>query len=234
MERRVFLSRGSALVGLGFRGLWLRGPGLGGLASFVAACGPDSSGRAAGDGSSSPLRVVVRPWADDIVRLARAEPPEPVAYVSMASRQVFVAYEHRDRASWLLDAHISVSTGLWRMPLHGDPPGVPVTPGDPLREFEELDLSAWDPAVAPSIDDVRIVRGRPVARAVRLDCGEAPRGAQVRYRVGPRTVVVSDSSTDVTMREDFVLGGTGLRFTDATCSSRAEVVQLVGWRVRGG
>lgn len=181
-----------------------------------------------------PMSLVVRPWADDIVWLARAEPPQPVAYVSMATRRIFVGYDHRDRASWLLDAHISVSTGLWRIPLPGDSRSVPVTPGDPLREFEELDLAAWDPGASPSIDDIRIVRGRPVERTVYLDCVRGQRGAPARYRTEPRTVVVADGAGDVTTREDFTVDGTGLRFSDAICSSRAEIVQLVGWRVRDG
>ena len=53
----------------------------------------------------------------------------PVAYVSMAQRKVFVDPEFRDRASWLLRAHISVSTWHWRIPLPDDPEGVPIGAG---------------------------------------------------------------------------------------------------------
>ncbi|MDX1494307.1 MAG: hypothetical protein R3253_09620, partial [Longimicrobiales bacterium] len=156
---------------------------LGVVAAGVAGCSferredPDAdpsgpggtswSGRA--DGPLLVRRPLVRSFGD-AVRIATPLEARPVAYVSMATREVFVDREYRDRASWLLDAHISVSTWVWRIPLPGDSPLTPIPPGDEPREFEELPIGAWDPGAPPTEGDVRIVLGRRVTTRYRLNC----------------------------------------------------------------
>ena len=147
--------------------------GLLGVGS-AAGCTPDVPRRDVDSARGGPPRVLsrptLRPWAADIVWIDAPGDEFPVAYVSMARRRVYVDRAYRDRATWLLHAHISVSTALWRIPLPGDPPGEPIMPGDTEREFEEIPMRAWDPSLRPSMDDVRIVRGRPVRRLVDFRC----------------------------------------------------------------
>lgn len=154
------------------------GFGVAGMAASVGSCGDvgsddpaTSRSGAAGDGGGPiPLtRPTLRPWAQAMVWLDVAT-RFPVAYVSMESRQVFVDWRFRDRAVGLLEAHISVSTALWRIPLPGDPRGIPITPGDPLREFEERSMDEWDAQRTPSMDDIRICRGGLVSRRVSFKC----------------------------------------------------------------
>lgn len=139
------------------------------VAAELAACGredppPPRSGPV-------PLeRPVLEPFGEGAVRIATPLDVRPVAYVSMATREVFVDRDHRDRASWLLGAHISVSTWVWRIPLPGDSPLTPIPPGDEPREFEELPIDAWNPSVEPADGDVRIVLGRRARVELSLDC----------------------------------------------------------------
>jgi hypothetical protein len=152
----------------------------------------------------------------------------------MSLRQLFVDYAYRDRASWLLRAHISVSTALWRIPLPGDPPRQPIMPGDEAREFEELPMGAWDPSRTPDSDDVRIVRGAPVLRTVDFRCVPlVDRGAEAWLSGGPLETVVSDGSPADSMREDFRVVGTGLRFNERRCSTSGAAVQYVSWANAG-
>ena len=184
-----------------------------------------------GADSGLPLldRPLLRPWADDIAWIAAPSTELPVAYVSMARRHVYVDHDYRDRAAWLLDAHISVSTAHWRIPLPGDEAGVPITPGDSIREFEEFGIRQWDAGASPSMDDIRIVRGRRAARAVDFACIPMVGGAW--YRAGPWSVDVAvggSTVADVT-REDFRMAGAGFRFADRECAAQGEAVQFVMW-----
>lgn len=245
--------------------------------ALLAGCAPDASrhagrdgpaggGAAAGEAGSRPTdagarppltRPILRAWADDIVWVATPADELPVAYVSMEERKVFVDYDYRDRAAWLLTAHISVSTALWRIPLPGDERGVPIPPGDTAREFEELSMRAWDPAMRPAMDDVRILRGRPARRVIDFRCvplagGVSPSlSAAVEARgvaggtdeqvgpveswlsAGPIATVVSSGTEEGTTREDFRTIGTGARFAARACSGRGDAVQLVSWARRG-
>jgi hypothetical protein len=250
-SRRAFLR---SVSGLGLVGVGLSG------------CVPDVPGRDGpprdgfGGGGLRPLtRPILRAWADDLVWIDTPFPELPVAYVSMALRRVFVDHEYRDRASWLLRAHISVSTALWRIPLPGDPAGQPITPGDMDREFEELSMRAWDPSLPPAIDDIRIVRGRPVGRRIDFRCislaGGIPPAVQAAASArawglaseaeaqgegaaeawlsgGPLDVMVSDGSDDDVTREDFRTVGSGLRFRERGCATDGDAVQYVAWAVR--
>lgn len=226
--------------------------GVAGLGSVATACTPDGprDGRAQrpGRADAAALRPLTRPtlrtWAPDIVWVDVPEAELPVAYVSMERMQVFVDYDYRDRATWLLHAHISVSTALWRIPLPGDPPGEPIMPGDVRREFEELPMRAWDPSMRPSMDDIRIVRGRATERALDFSCiplvgggdGDPALSSGVEREAwlagGPIPLTVSDGSGIESIREDFRILGTGSRWSERTCSSDVEAVQLVGWAQR--
>ena len=173
-------------------------------------------------------RPVVRPRGIGAVWLASPPGRRPAAYVSMERRQVFVDRTYRDRASWLLDAHISVSTGLWRIPLPGDAPTIPISPGDEAREFEEMDVGAWDPALIPAEGDVRILLGSPVRWIVPAGCvpiqgtGEwlaTERLERRRCRPGEGEAV----------REDFGVLGSGRRSSHRSCSDDGLEVAVLGW-----
>jgi len=229
-DRRTFLRRS------------LRGA-VGAAAWGSAACTPDTPGARSGaaggqasgtDTRSNVTRPLLRPWASDIVWLDAPGQELPVAYVSMALRQVFVDYDFRDRAAWLLRAHISVSTALWRIPLPGDPPRQPIQPGDEAREFEELPIRAWDPSHTPEIDDVRIVRGTATHRAVEFACVPLVDGAAEAWLAGgPFEIAVSDGSATGSIREDFRIVGTGLTYADRACSTSGDAVQYISWASGG-
>jgi hypothetical protein len=152
----------------------------------------------------------------------------------MALRQVFVEHDFRDRASWLLDAHISVSTWHWRIPLPGDQAGIPIPPGDEAREFEEFGMEEWDPEMPPAMDDIRVVVGRRATRRIDFACVPLSRGAPAEtwYRGGPWDLFTSDGGSDGTLREDFGIIGTGERFLNRDCTGTGEAVQFVHWASR--
>ena len=234
------------------------GLGLGSAALSAGACLERDSGRGAGpdapDGgamaAAAPLiRPTLRPWADDIVWMSTPSDEPPVAYVSMETRRVFVDRDYRDRVAWLLDAHISVSTALWRIPLPGDPGSEPITPGDALREFEEVEIRDWSPTMRPSMDDIRIRRGRSTLRRVELRCvplagREAPRvdspldsvvgEPEAWCSAGPWEISVADESPVGAIREEFMIVGTGLCHLEPACPGSGNVIQLVGWAARRG
>ncbi len=187
-----------------------------------------------GGALSSSLRPVVVGFGD-AVRLARPLNARPVAYVSMASREVFVDRDFRDRASWLLDAHISVSTWVWRIPLPGDSPRTPISPGDERREFEELPIGSWDPSRPPSDGDIRILVGQAASAAVHLDCVPI-QATTARVSAEPFTVQMVVSGEGEPLREDFGRRGQGVRHTDPECalpSDTADRVDIFGWAHHG-
>jgi hypothetical protein len=204
----------------------------GGAVLGLSACDtpPIEDGEAIPD-TASISRPLLRPWADDIVWMSAGTQELPVAYVSMAQRQVFVDHKYRDRATGLLRAHISVSTALWRIPLPGDPVGQAVAPGDALREFEEMSMRQWDPSMRPEMDDIRIMRGSAGLRRVDFSCVAMVGGGDEAWlTAGPWSVSVSDGhGTGETTREDFRVIGTGLRYTERECSRNGDAVQLVRW-----
>lgn len=218
-----------------------------GVSALASTLGCYSGGQNMDDTDLMTDRPILTQWADDIVRVGIPPRELPVAYVSMAQRQVFVDPEFRDRASWLLRAHISVSTWHWRIPLPGDTEGVPIAPGDTDREFEELPIREWDPGMPPEIDDIRIRRGRRITRRIMLDCiglagvrtVDAGPGSQGGARPleawvsgSPLYVDLADGSVEGTVREDFRILGTAFRFTGRTCQGAGDLVQLVGWAGR--
>lgn len=236
-SRRAFLRSAVALLGVG----------LGGC-TFERR--PDREGRSVGRGAAalsgtSAVRVVERPVVASFgegVRIATPLSVLPAAYVSMATRQVFVDRAHRDRASWLLDAHISVSTWVWRIPLPGDSRRTPIPPGDEAREFEELPIGAWDPDAAPTVGDIRIVLGRVQATTVPLDCVPIqPSDARLSADALVFDAVLPGPGEAA--REDFGYLGSGIRLDDPECTDpsgdQAEAgrsrrsVEIFGWAHRG-
>ena len=196
--------------------------------------GRDGDQAAFGVDRASEARPVVVVFGE-AVRIATPVRARPAAYVSMATRTVFVDREFRDQASWILDAHISVSTWVWRIPLPGDSPLTPISPGDERREFEELPIGSWDPSRPPSDGDIRIVSGRVAPVTLRLDCvpiqGTARR---LSAEVAPVDVVVPGPGEAV--REDFGALGAGVHHEDPECaptSSDLPEVEIFGWSHRG-
>lgn len=225
--RRAFLrSLGGIVAGLGLGG-----------------CIPEDHGTPGGDTRGDPgpplaaegVHILDRPLIREagVDRTWIASPPDrrPAAYVAMATRQVFVDRAHRDRATWLLDAHISVSTGLWRIPLPGDSPLTPISPGDERREFEEMDIGDWDPATLPNEGDIRIVLGGRMPVVVAAGClpiqgtGDwlaVERLEHERCLPGPGDAV----------REDFLRLGEGRRYGDRSCADGGVDVSVLGWACR--
>jgi len=221
---------------------FLRRLGLSALAAPTlpwAACVPEPSGasserarREPESKAESPAAVIARPvllpFGEGGVRIVSAPREQPVAYVSMATRQLFVDFDYRDLVYWNLRAHISVSTGVWRLPLVGDPPLYPITPGDVEREFEELTMRDWDPTEEPAEGDVRVMRG--AARPVRIDFACAPlAGGGAWYHAGPWDVLQAGEPTEGLCREDFRLVGTATRFADRDCTQRVGPERVLTW-----
>jgi hypothetical protein len=187
----------------------------------------------AGVGAHAITRPVLLPWGPDDVRIDAPPREMPVAYVSMATRRLFVDRDYRDEVSWDLIAHISVSTGVWRIPLAEDSPREPVTPGDVLREFEELTMRDWDPTALPAEDDMRIMRGAPVRRHVEFDCAPLAGGA-AWLRAGPWDIGQCGEPSQTLCREDFFPIGRGLRFADRDCTVPEGAVRFFTWACRPG
>lgn len=227
------------------RRAFLRRLGVAGVAAHtlpLVGCAPDRDDRSTDDAEVAPLatdsgpisidRPVLLAWGGDGVHLAAPMAELPMAYVSMARREVFVDYESRGLSKWLLDAHISVSTGVWRIPLPGDPPNQPITPGDGVREFEELDIAAWDPSMEPAEGDFRIRRGRPTPLRIEFTCVPlAETGAW--YTGGPWEVLRCAAGGEEACREDFLEIGTGVRHPRRACAEPGVPVRFLSW-VGGG
>jgi len=153
---------------------------------------------------------------------------QPAAYVSMATRRLFVDFEYRDQVYWDVRAHISVSTGLWRIPLVGDPPKEPITPGDELREFEEMSIRDWDPTADPAEGDIRIMRGRALPTRVDFTCAPLA-GGGAWYRAGPWDILQCGEPSEALCREDFRTVGTGTRYADRDCTALVGSVRVLTW-----
>lgn len=219
-DRRTFLTR------LGRAGLVAPALGVVACARERGAEVRDGGGRA--DAPMVLTRPLLAPMADGAVRIASPPAELPMAYVSVGLRQVFVDYAFRDRASFLLRAHISVSTGLWRIPLPGDPPRQPITPGDTIREFEELDIAAWRPTLDPTEGDFRILAGRP--HAVRIDLSCVPLAATEEWiSGGPWSVRQCDGLGDEACREDLVEIGVGVRRRIRGCEDEGTRARILAW-----
>lgn len=83
--------------------------------------------------------------------------PAVVAYASRTDRTIHVDPAYRDRVLGILGAHVSVSTGHWRIRAPADPPLEPLTPGVPDREFEEIRLVPGGTEFLEAPGDIRVV-----------------------------------------------------------------------------
>lgn len=215
------------------RRAFLRRLGVAGLVAPtlpIMGCGAEGADIPAYGGHPI-TRPILLPWSTHAVRIAAPIDEIPMAYVSMGLRQVFVDHPFRDRSNWMLDAHISVSTGVWRIPLPGDPVGVPITPGDVLREFEELNILAWDPSMEPADGDFRILRGRPAEVRVDFTCVPMP-SARAWFSAGPWSLRRCDGVGENACREDFFDVGAGIRYPRRGCAEAGEAVRLMTWACR--
>jgi hypothetical protein len=218
------------------RRTFLRRAGAAALAAPAVpflACAPDAAPGAdrpvaARHPGGDIVRPILLPWSDGAVHLAAPSQELPVAYVSMARREIYVDHDYRDQVYWDLRAHISVSTGVWRIPLVGDPPLEPIMPGDLEREFVELSEREWDAAAPPMLGDVRVLRGVPMSRLIDVECVPLA-GGGAWFRAGPWEILQSSGPSDQLCREDFASVGTGTRYADRECSRLVGPVDVLTW-----
>ena len=153
-----------------------------------------------------------------------------IAYVSRGERRVYVDAEWTDRAHFLLGAYISVSTGLWRLPLPGDDARAPITPDDEAREFEAMDMDLLDPTRIPRPGDMRVRLGRPGSLDAVLECvplgGESP-GAMSGGPWEGRAIQGGEGNGG---RELFGRLGEGRLHPTRACRGDAHPVGVYGWR----
>ncbi|MDH3206557.1 MAG: hypothetical protein OEO79_08090 [Gemmatimonadota bacterium] len=221
LDRRAFLRRAALAA--------LSAPAVG-----VLACTPDvlPRERRGEEGVGRTLnRPILLPWGPDGVRIAAPPSERPVAYMSMGRMEIYIDRDFRDRLQYALSAHISVSTGHWRIPRPGDSPLVPVQPGDAQREYEEIDLREWDALIEPVEGDLRVLRGS--AADVRMEVPCAPlSGGGVWLNGGPWDLLQCGPPNEQLCREDLMEIGTGQRFSDRDCTRPAGSVRFVTWACR--
>jgi hypothetical protein len=171
------------------------------------------------------------PWTDDAVRIGAPLLELPAAYVSRGLQKVFIELDSRTQIRVMLAAHISVSSGLWRIPLPGDDLGIPVDPGDALREFEETPIGEWDSTLDPTEGDFRLRPGRRESVEVAFDC--MPMAARAGwFSAGPWEIAQCAGPGPDLCREDFMEIGTGSRYARrdiGTCTERVGLVRYVTW-----
>ena len=219
-DRRAFLRRATAL-------------GLAAPTISTLGCGLEEIRREDEDPSVGPLiaNPVLLPWTDDAVRIAAPLSEMPLAYVSRGLLRIFIGLESRMEIRGILAAHISVSTGLWRIPLPGDDLRIAVEAGDPLREFEETHIGGWDATLDPTEGDFRILRGRPEKIGVAFNCMPMA-GQEGWYSAGPWEIERCAGPGQDLCREDFMEVGTGSRYASrpmGACSQAVGAVRYVTW-----
>ena len=220
-DRRTFLRRVAAV-------------GLAAPTVSTLGCSLEETRRAEEGPSSAGLsitRPVLLPWTDDAVRIAAPLSELPVAYVSRQSMKIFIELESRIQIQVMLAAHISVSSGHWRIPLPGDDLRIPIDAGDELREFEETRLGEWDPALDPTEGDFRIRRGGRGNVAVAFDC--VPMAAREGwFSAGPWDIGQCVAPGPDLCREDFMDIGAGIHYARRAlgiCTEPIETVRFLTW-----
>ena len=230
----VFLGSESRTVVHCNRRVFLRRAGLIALSIPtvpVLGCVPDRPRqlkRRSEFGPGSITRPVLLPWSVDAVRIVTPPPELPVTYVSMGRREIYIDFDFREQVYWELRAHISVSTGVWRIPLPGDPENRPIQPGDELREFEELSIRHWDASREPTVGDIRILRGNLGDVTVAFDCAPIS-GGGAWFSAGPINILQCPGAADGLCREDFMSIGTARRHPERECSGQGQPVELLTW-----
>lgn len=226
-DRRTFLRRAAALCCL--------------ATPLAVACGNrrDPDDAAGGDDEGILLDATLVAWSGTAVRLAATRPVRPVAYLSRSRRRVWTERSLRDRIHRLLGAHISVSTGLWRIPLPGDDPRVPIPPGDEEREYLEMGMERWDSSVGPGSGDVRILRGTPVPVRVAFGCEPVLGAGGGGVVVVPPFILRRGRGGETgfengLVREDFGRVARGRRHQDTDCRNDGEPVEVLGWSAGPG
>ena len=192
------------------------------------ACGVDSPGEVVERLPGDPLLLEL---PDGRISIQSAIPTLPLAYVSRGQQKIFVDYESRIGVSVLVAAHISVSSGLWRIPLIGDDVRVPIDAGDPEREFSEHDISEWDPGILPEEGDYRVQTGSPIQEELNLECVPVlPERGWVSG--GPWSIERCHSSGVGLCREVFTPVGRGLKHdfkSYRTCAEKGQKVEFLSW-----
>lgn len=217
-DRRTFLRRAAAV-------------GLVAPTLPILGCGSEPRTRAdeeAIDHGRSITRPLLLPWSADSVRISAPTTDRPMAYVSRGLQRVFVDHEFRVRVNVMLAAHISVSSGLWRIPLVGDDLGVPIPADDALREFEEAEIGEWDPGMDPVEGDFRIRRGQRTRISVDFDCAPLSGGGGW-FSAGPLEVVQCKAPGEDLCLEAFIDIGAATRFSRRYCEEPEGTVRLVTW-----
>ena len=222
-DRRTFLRRlGAATFGA---------PILGVPVLTLTACNDRS--QAESEASTSPPRLtvgdpIIRSYGADAARIIAPMSEPPIAYVSQGLQLVFIDREFRDRLVGILSAHISVSTGHWRIPQPGEPLEEPLIPGVPEHEFEEVGIGDLDLEMEPSEGDFRIRRGQRVETTIDFSCIAVADSSQ-QISGGPWHVEQCDGSGRGTCREDFVEVGIGSRYGATNCETGALDIRLLSW-----
>ena len=219
-DRRAFLRRATAL-------------GLAAPAISTLGCSLEEIRREDEDASVGPFitNPVLLPWTDDTVRVAAPLSEMPLAYVSRGLRRIFIGLDSRMEIRTILAAHISVSTGLWRIPLPGDDLRIPVEAGDELREFEETHIGEWDATLDPTDGDFRIRRGQCENVGVAFHCMPMA-GREGWYSAGPWEIERCTGPGQDLCREDFIEIGIGSRYASrpmGACSEPVGTVRYVTW-----
>jgi hypothetical protein len=208
--------------------------GLAAPAISIVGCDLEEIQRQGEGGSAAGLvisRPVLLPWASDAVRIAAPLSAIPVAYVSRGLRRVFIESESRLEIEGVLAAHISVSSGLWRIPLVGDDLGIPIDAGDELREFEETHIGEWNSTMDPAAGDFRLRRGQQETVRVDFDCAPMATSDGL-FSAGPWEIGQCAGRGPGLCREDFVEIGTGSRYSRrdiGTCTEPVGAVRYMTW-----
>jgi hypothetical protein len=223
-DRRAFLRRAAATA--------LAAPIVSVLGCTSEEPG-SGSGRVVEEGMGRTVtRPILFPWGPDAVRIEAPLAERPAAYVSRGRMEIYIDREVRDRLQYILNAHISVSTGHWRIPLPGDARTIPVQPGDAAREFEEMDLRTWDANMEPTEGDMRVLRGSAAAVSVDVSCTPLS-GGGAWLNGGPWDLLRCGTPSGELCREDLMEVGTGTRYSDRDCTRPTGSVRFVTWAGRG-
>ena len=204
--------------------------GLIGISSIYSAC--EISSRNEVD-RPRPREPILFEYLDERVRIESPLSILPLAYVSNIEKKIFVDYESRISVSVTLAAHISVSSGLWRIPLLGEDVGLPIDAGDPRREFSEHSISEWNPGLLPREGDYRIRRGFAVAKEISLSCVPIlPEKGWVSG--GPWSFNQCDGISRELCSEVFTSVGKGVKHDSKAyrmCAGTGKVTEFMTWVV---